>query len=271
MPGIVDGFARLFAPAPPSDTRGVAVVDPNAGKGSASKPAPKLDANGMPLNPDNPGADPANQGLDGGTDGNKGSGPSSPLDPFKDLFKIDPNNQPPADPFQQALIEMDPKKLGEAVSKLNFTQGINKELMTKALGGDVDSMMQVLNNNARAVFAGTANMMKGVVEAAISKNNGRLDSVFGDRMRSHMLNFQRPNNEALSHPAVQPVLAALRTTISQSSAGRSMSPEDISKKAEEYFLSMSDAISAAKPPKDTSSGPGGTGAEVDWTKFLETT
>lgn len=196
---------------------------------------------------------------------------SSPLDAFADLFKIDDKNQPPVNPLSQKLMDFDIQKFGAAVSKMDFTRTLNPELVQKALGGDATAFNQALNQAMQGNFAATMQMVVNVMEQAFNKNNGRFESVLGDRFKKFQLDFSRPENKALQHPAAQPVLKAMREHISSTNPG--MSPDEISRKAEEYFLAMGDAMAAIKSEgenKDKNKGgPGGGSGEPDWTSFLE--
>src|SRR5574341_309566 len=241
-------------------------IDPATGK-TKQKMVP---GTGMPNDMANPGADPNNVTGPNNLGGNKGSEQGSPLDGFADIFKIDPNAAPQQDPLSQKLLELDPKKLGESVSKMDFTRNLNQELVQKALQGDSQAFGQVLNSAFQGAFAASTQMMVGLMKQAITKNNGRFNSVLEGRFRDFQINSSNSNNKVLNHPSVKPVLAAIRQQIANSPVGKNLSASEIQQKAEEYFMATADALTSLKTElgdKDKAKGGGG-GQDYDFSMFL---
>lgn len=257
-------IGAIFRRPGASDNRGQPVGTPASQPGTP--PAAVPGSSGMPNTQPNPRAGegtPDNPDLNN-TDPSKGKN-DSPLDAFKDIFTIDPEKEKnrPKDPFSEKLLNLDPKKLGEAASKMDFVRGVDPALVQKALQGDVQSFSAVLNHATRAAFMQSASMVTSLVESAIGKNNERINSVLPDRIRNSMLGFSRPENTALQHPAAQPVLAALKEQVARQMPD--LGPEEIARKAEEYFLAMADAVTAGKKPAtDVNDEP----KETNWTDFL---
>jgi hypothetical protein len=201
-------------------------------------------------------------------DGTPKTTTSSPLDSFQELFKVDDTKQPAKNPLAEKLMELDPSKFSQAVSKMDFTRTLNQELVSKALQGDASAFNQALNQALQGTFATVVQMMVGINEAAFRKNNDRFESVLGNRFRDFQINFSKPENKALQHPAAQPVLAAMRKHIAD--LNPELSPSDVSRKAEDYFLAMGAAMSeVTKATQDTKAAGGGGNSAPDWTKFLE--
>jgi len=74
-----------------------------------------------------------------------------------DIFQSLRNNAANAKPEAAPEFTLDPTALNEAASKLNFTQGISPELMQKALSGDAEAFMQVLNQSNQNTFKTAVN------------------------------------------------------------------------------------------------------------------
>ena len=240
---------------------------------SQGKPLPRsVPGTGMPFDPANPGADPNNV-AGGNLPGTKvnPNDTGSPLDAFSDIFKMDDNNQQ-TDPLSQRLLELDPKKFGETVSKMDFTRSLNPELVQKALGGDTQAFNSVLNSAFQSSFAASTQMIVGIMEQAFAKNNGRFSSTLDGKFKNFQLNSTAPTNKALNHPAAKPVLQALRQQIANSTAGKNLSATEINQKAEEYFLAMGKAMDSLGDNKGGKGGAGGGDAgedQIDWGSFLE--
>lgn len=74
-----------------------------------------------------------------------------------DILQTLRNNATNAKPEAAPEFTLDPTALNEAASKLNFTQGISAELMQKAMGGDAEAFMQVLNQSNQNTFKTAVN------------------------------------------------------------------------------------------------------------------
>lgn len=236
-------LSNLFRPTTAtSPAPGASVA--TAGQTPATKtPPPNDPAAGLQQN--NPAADPANQNLDsanlGGDGKNKGA-PGSELDAFTDIFKIDPNKQPPKDPTKEPLLTLDPAKIAAAVAKMDFTRGIDPALTQKALQGDVGSFAAVLNSVARNSYMGSFQALTGILERAIATNNERFNSTLSTKFRDFAVNSSASKNPVLNHPSVKPVLASLKQLIAQQRP--ELSPEAVASEAEQYFLSMGKGLSS---------------------------
>lgn len=252
--------ASAAAPAAPA-TPQVGAGQPGAGTGN--------------MNPNNPGAGAGTGDGTGATlpasgdAANKGAGTGSPLDAFTDMFTIKEDKNKPADPFASPLFNLDPKKLGEAASKMDFTRGINPELITKALGGDVASFQEVLNSAVRGAFTAALQTSVGMTERGFGSFREKYDTRLEGRFRDYQVNNLQSTNPALKHPAAQPVIAAIKSHIA--SQNPQMPPSEVQTKAEEYFLAMNKAINSVGGEGGSGTGGKGTGspAEPDYSMFLQ--
>jgi hypothetical protein len=237
------------------------VVNPATGQSVNS-------STGMP-NAQNPNADP-NNNLPGTQQNNTGN-PSSPLDTFKDLFTIDPNKKPSKNPMEDPLFALDPKKLGEAVSQMDFTRGINPESIAKAFPQGVDSIElgNVLNHVARSAYMLSTQMIVGMMERGFKTNNGRLDSSMSGKFRDLAIQNSSTKHPALKHAAAQPVVAALKQQIA--SQNPNFTPQEVQDQAESYFLAMGKAMTTLGEENNDPNNPnkkGGAGEQEDWSQFL---
>lgn len=206
--------------------------------------------------------------MPGGANSQPG-GTGSPLDGFTDLFKVDPNKQPTANPLSEKLFNLDPAKLAAAVAKMDFTRSIDPATIQKALSGDVGSFNTTINTAVQGAVATVFQHMTGMMEGAFNKNNERFSSVLDGRFRDYQVNSSTTNHPALKHPAAQPALAAIRSHIA--SQEPNLSAAQVNDKAEKYFISMGEAINSyddsGQLRKKGSTMPGGV-AEPDYSAFL---
>lgn len=242
--------------------------------------APGYETRQQQMEPKNPTPGTPNpQGQDGapGTTGNNPDNtannprpPGSSLDQYADLFKMQVDDkgqpiQPPADPLAQPIINMDPAKLQEAASRMNFLAGVSPELLQKAQSGqDPNAFMEVLNAATRNAFTGATTALSKVVEESIRKNNERYDQALPDRVRSLQINQSQAKHPALNHPAAAPMVNALKHQIA--TANSHLSPDQVTQMAENYFISLSADISTHD--KRTNPATSKQNAEPDWSSLL---
>ncbi len=263
LPGI---FGRAPAPAPAAPSPSSPVQQAQAQPAPANTPPVNTnqDPTGVPASmqqtPANPGAAPAQMVNGQNTAAN-------PLDGFVDIFKpkaADPNapKQPTLnDPF---LGPLDPAAFRTQVQQANFAANIPQDVIQKAVTGDVNAFSEAINLAAREAFAAAAQLSHGLVEhgarTAAERVNGSLDS----RIRNFQIKTQNTNHEALGHPAVAPMLSAVKMQIAQSNP--QLSPEAVQQQAEQYFTQMADVLTA---PKRAAAQAANTPKETDFSSYLQ--
>lgn len=247
------------APAPATSYQpGVTQLNPQNNTNPATTAA---NGNGQqePNNNPNNNADP-NKGVQG-----------SQLDNFKDIFKIPtddkgqptvPNTNPLADP----IMSVDPQKLREAAGKMDFTRGLEPELLQKAMSGqDPQAFMQVLNSVAQNGFSTALAATATMQNQALSTYHTRLDGTLASRVRDVQISQAAPKNPALAHPSAQPVLSAIRQSVA--AANPHLSPEKVAETAENYFVAMAADMQAANEKSQPQTKSAG---ETDWMALLKT-
>jgi len=256
----------------PAGGAGGSVVDP-------SKPPPGYQTGNTQLNPQNnnsqiqngntgaadlkPG-DPNNN-----ADPNKGA-QGSQLDNFKDIFKLptDDKGQPlgNTDPLAQPIMQFDAAKLKEAASKMNFAQGIDAELLQKAMSGqDPQAFMQVLNTVAQTGFTSAISVTSKMAETAIATNNQRFEQALPDRIRTTQINQAQPKHPALAHPAAAPMVSALKMQIAQTNPH--LPPDRVAEMAENYVIAMATDINTVNTQTETKT-KNKNSSEPDWGALL---
>ena len=231
LPGIF-GKAPAPAPAAPAAT-------PAAVAGGGAGPATQQQA------PANPGAAPGN--MMGAQSAPAAAGPINPMDSFVDMFKpraVDPKapRAPTlADPILGAL---DPAAFKQQVATANFASAIPQETLQKAMAGDQQAFMDAINTASREAFAAAAQLSHGLVEHGARTSAERVSSSLDSRIRNFQIKSQNTSNEALAHPAVAPMLNAVKIQIAQSNPN--LSPDAVQQQAEQYFTQMADVLVAPK-------------------------
>lgn len=254
LPGIF-GRANAPAPAPAAQQLAAPANTPpiNMNQNPTGQPA------SLQQNPANPGANPA-QMIDGQ------NAAVNPLDSFATMFKpkpVDPN-APKAPTLQDPLLgPLDPAAFRQQINQANFAASIPQDTIQKAMSGDAQAFSDAINSAAREAFAAAAQLSHGLVEhgarTAAERLNGSLDS----RIRNIQIKNQNTSHEALSHPAVAPMLSAVKMQIAQSNP--QLSPEAVQQQAEQYFTQMADVLTA---PKRAAAQAASTPKEMDFSSYL---
>ncbi len=239
---------------------------------AAPTPAPAAPQGGPAMQqvngPANPAANPANMGT-GAAPAPAGGpipGTASSLDSYVNMFKPKPAdpNAPKAPTLQDPILgPMDPSAFRQQISTANFASGIPAETIQKAVSGDVNAFSEAINLAAREAFAAAAQLSHGLVEhgsrTAAERLNGTLDS----RIRNFQIKTQNTNHEALSHPAVAPMLNAVKMQLATSNP--QLTPEQVQQQAEAYFTQVADVLTA---PKKAATQAANTPKEMDFSSYL---
>jgi len=198
---------------------------------------------------------------------NKGDdkkGPESPLDKFAEVFKIDDKSGDGEAP----IFNIDPVKLTEQAQKTNFVNSIPPEALAEmAKGGEegVKAALGIINNVAQSGYAQSTLVSARLVEHALKQQREQFENVVIPQMM-RQLNAQQnlaDTNPALSHPAIAPVVAAVRDQLARQHPDAT--PKEISAMAQDFMTAFATAVN---PPKDVKQQSGKEAKETDWSTFL---
>jgi hypothetical protein len=193
-------------------------------------------------------------------------GPVNPLDSFADMFKpraVDPNAPKAPTLADPILGQLDPAAFRQQVEQANFAASIPQETIQRAISGDAQAFSDAINAAAREAFAAAAQLSHGLVEHGSRTAAERLNSSLDSRIKNYQLRTQNTNNEQLQHPAVAPMLSAVKMQIAQSNP--QLSPDAVQQQAEQYFMQMADVLSA---PKRQAEEQAARPKETDFSSYL---
>jgi hypothetical protein len=237
---------------------GTAGTPQNAGPGQG-QPAPAAPNSGAA--PATPGAQPPTT---------PEVTPTSQLDNYNTLWQTattaDGKPAPlPVDPLTQPVFQLDPAKVAATANQMDFTAGIQPELITKALGGDAQALMDLLNTTARNVASAVTINSGNMVNQGLLANNQRVKETLPQHIRNTQLMDMTDDNPALSHPAVQPLVTALKQMAFQKNPNAS--PQDVHKQITNYLTGLSTAITESSP-QAVQTRQVAAKKETDWEVFL---
>jgi len=183
--------------------------------------------------------------------------PSHPLDSYASMFK--PREATADKPITLAdpiLSNFDPAEFKQQIHQADFTAAIPPDTLQKAMSGDAKAFAEAINLAAREAFAAAAQLSHGLVEHGSKTAAERVSGSIDSRIRTFQIKTQNTKHEALSHPAVAPMLNAVKLQLATSNPN--LTPEQVQQQAEMYFTQMADVLTApqreaaqaASKPKD---------------------
>lgn len=170
-----------------------------------------------------------------------------PMDSYVSMFA--PRPVDPAAPKTPTLSDpilspMDQTAFKAQLQTANFASAIPPEVMQRAMSGDAAAFAEAINTAARESFAAAAQLSHGLVEHGARTAAERVSGSMDSRIRNFQVKAQTTSNEALMHPAVAPMLNAVKIQIAQSNP--TLSPAAVQSQAEQYFSQMADVLTAPK-------------------------
>lgn len=228
--------------------------------GSQNQGATNTNGSGGPAGSQQNG--PANSNM------NPGGNPSNPLDPFMQLMTPPKEVQESYQAEQQRNNSglfgdgFTPDAISGHLKNTNFAANLDPALVQKALSGDQNSFMEVMNSVAQNAVSTSIQMSKGMVEHGVKTGTDRFGNSLDSRMRNFQLQNQTTDNPALKHPVGK---ALLKTVTSQiASANPKLSAEEAHAKGVEMFQQFAQML-VAKPDSEQQSQD----QAPNWEAFLE--
>lgn len=191
--------------------------------------------------------------------------PVAALDNFKDLWNPPKEGEGPETFDPSKLFQVDPEKIQQGVSQLNFTSAVTPELLARIQAGGDDAIkanLEIMNKVGQQAFMQSMLASSKLVEAALTKANSHLDSRIEQRTKQLQVSSSlRESNPALTHPAAAPLVSALEQQFAVKYP--QATPAEITRLANEYLANFAQLASGKKEAPANSSNQ-----EMDWEKFL---
>lgn len=205
-----------------------------------------------------------------------GTGNASPLDNYKDLWQVDPNSPKPASLTPE--FTLDPVKLREAASKIDFVGHIPRELVAKALSGGEgaqDAFLAVITQASQLGYAQAAATSAELTRQSLGKAEHALtSSVLPNAMRKEAITTEfSQTNPIFQDPSVAPMLGMLQDRLSAKYP--TATPKELAGMAQDYLAGISNKIVTGnggtvvtKDQARTNRGGFQDRPETDWEAFF---
>jgi len=183
----------------------------------------------------------------------------NPLDVYKKMY--DTANT--SSDIQAPSFKLDPKTLGEVSSSMDFTKGIQPDLMEKALAGDVKSLLSVIQSVGRNSYSASLEHATALTETHLGQradfDSKKLNAGVKQQLTSNELSTA-PNYD---HPVVKAELNRVAEMFSK--ANPDASPQQIALAAQKHLTDLSSALNPGKTAEQQRTDSG----EVDWSAYLK--
>lgn len=223
-------------------------VQPSAAPGGMNNPA----------NTQVPSAAPGTTGQRAAVDANlpQNLDKKAPLDEFAKLWEppaLKEGQKPDMTKFTRP--KLDPAKFNEGVSKMSFTRGLDPQLVTKALSGDAEAFMAVLEGVGREAFSNSfqaAERYNGQLIDHYDKTvSARIPKEIG-RQETRQLLIQ--SNKGLEHPSVLPLISQVQKQFEAQFPDAS--PAELKEAATRYLKEVATLITTSQSESDNGNTPG---------------
>ena len=229
------------APAPGAPGSGTGAVNPNAAPNGVLPPQGGAGSLQAP-----PGQQP------GVVD--TGKAPVPDFAKIWDTPAVDPNAPKPA-----GLFNITPDQINQAAQQHQFSKGINPELVQKALQGDVQSFIAVIESVGRNVYAQSAYAGTRLIESGVKNFENRFttDTLPG-MLRNHSVDDSlRSSNPIFNDPKYAPMLDSAKNAIVRSYPDATTA--EINTMAGNYLQSMVADFAKMNSDRNKGGNPGGSG------------
>jgi hypothetical protein len=194
------------------------------------------------------------------TDPTKKQAANNPLDPYKELWQdsntpaANGGNPAPDNSNPQKQQQQQPASHADIAKKINFSQILNPEIVTKALSGDTAAFSQVINQISQASFAASGKYAEQLIAKAVKDSEGRIGSSLPEKFKAFSLQNSTLPSKALNHPAVRPMVDAIKQQFMHKFPDATT--KEIEDHANSYVSSMFEALESERNEVQSQSNSG---------------
>lgn len=195
----------------------------------------------------------------------------SPQAKFSKLWETPATN---SDDLNAPIFEgVDPTKLQEAASKVNFVNQLPAEVRAKIIAGGEDSLnavVDIINRASQMGYAQSAAATTQIVEQALKKQQARLMAQLPSLIKQHQVSDAlNADNPLFNDPAFSPVISALKQQLTRQNPEATAS--EITSMTKEYLGILGKSLNKVLPEPTVQSGTKKSTKTdaVDWTKWID--
>ena len=190
----------------------------------------------------------------------------NPFDSYQKMF----DNAAKNSAIEAPSFSLDPKIVADVASKMDFTKGLNPELIQKATSGDAASMMQLIQEVGRNSYRASLEHATKLTDTHLGQRSEfeskRVKEGVRSQLTSDALSQGSDTNANLNHPVVKAELNRIAKSFANSPEYADASPQEIAKAAKQYMTDLHNALNPADPKKDKDGQP--KKGEIDYMAYL---
>lgn len=186
----------------------------------------------------------------------------NPLDVYQKMF----DNASKNSGIQAPSFSIDPTVLNDVSSKMDFTKGINPDLVQKATAGDANAMIQLIQETGRNAYRASLEHATKLTDTHLGQRSEYESQRLQKGVKQQLTSDALSSNTNFNHPVVKSELNRIARDLANSTEFADASPQEIAKAAKKYFDDVYSAINPADPSKDSTGNikP----KEVDYVSYL---
>lgn len=203
-----------------------------------------------------------------------GKGEASPLENYKDLFKIDDSKKGVL-PGLAPTFTIDNAKIAASAKSIDFTKAIDPTALANASKGDATALATVINAAAQAGFAQATTTAATIMQQAMQQQEKTFrETVMPDILRRNEISTTlRSGNPLADNPAAAPIIKMVEAQLTQQYPNASAA--EITKHAQDYFTEFASTVvkqngGSVISATDLKQSMAQQSQEVDWEKLLST-
>lgn len=193
----------------------------------------------------------------------------SPLAEYATLWDDVPKKEGDPDPAAP-VTSLDPAKLQEIVSKVDFSKSLNQENLAKiAAGGEeataafASSMNEVAQQVLIQATLAANKMTEQAVSAAVEAQNAKIPELIRSATTSAALIKANP---LFQDPAIKPVIDAVKSQLAEKNP--TATPDQLTEMAQNFVSVMGEQLAPKKPSTESNVLGQPPQDATDWNKFL---
>lgn len=191
-----------------------------------------------------------------------GSQPSNenPLDIYTKLY----DNANRSDVNAPPSFSLDPKVVSDVAGKIDFTKGVNPELVAKATSGDASAMMQLIQEVGRNSYRASLEHATKLTETHLGQRAEFEDKRVQSGIKSQLTSDALSSAPNYNHPVIKSELNRIATQFAGSAEYADASPSQIANAAKQYLNDIHAAMNPEATKTEAQKSDGG----MDWSKYL---
>lgn len=186
--------------------------------------------------------------------------PQNPLDAYAKLFDNANNSKQTDGP---PSFNLDPETLNKVSGSLDFTQGIDPELLSKATSGDSQAFLKIINQVGQRSYQAALHHGTTLTDKYVGARSEYERKALPGQVRQSLTDHALSSIPNANHPVIKQQLKMISNQMQ--AANPDASPEEIAQAATKYIQDLAGALSPQQNASNSADQP----KEMDWTAYMQ--